>query len=153
MEQPAENETICWELMTFTPAKRGGRQIHHAVCADQDTRTAKWSGASSHAALVYWAADLGDQRDQSHCAEFGIVAPVGRRGVEELLNVIANANGKQVRKVANGNRSIQDDLGRYLLERSSVTLHWSAVSFTSPTNLFVNSVSSPLALWHGSGNE
>jgi hypothetical protein len=78
---------------------------------------------------------------RAHCAEFGIVAPVGRRGVEELLNVIANANGKQVPKVANGNRSIQDDLGRYLLERSSVALHWSAVSFTSPTNLFVNSLS------------
>src|SRR6516165_9725232 len=28
---------------------------------------------------------------RAHCAEFGIVAPVGRRGIEELLNVIANA--------------------------------------------------------------
>lgn len=27
---------------------------------------------------------------RAHCAEFGIVAPVGRRGVEELLNGIAN---------------------------------------------------------------
>ena len=27
---------------------------------------------------------------RAHCAEFGIVAPVGRRGVEELLNAIAN---------------------------------------------------------------
>jgi transposase len=29
---------------------------------------------------------------RAHCAEFGIVAPIGRRGVEELLNVIVNEN-------------------------------------------------------------
>jgi transposase len=38
---------------------------------------------------------------RSHCAEFGIVAPVGRRGVEELLNVLANANEK-VPEIARG---------------------------------------------------
>ena len=27
---------------------------------------------------------------RAHLAEFGIVAPVGRRGVEELLNVVAD---------------------------------------------------------------
>ena len=43
--------------------------------------------------------------------------------------------------IVDGGRSIQDDLGRYLLERSSVAFHWSALSFTSPTNLFVNIVS------------
>src|SRR5215467_81395 len=37
---------------------------------------------------------------RSHCAEFGIVAPVGRRGVEELLNVIANAKDEQVPAIA-----------------------------------------------------
>lgn len=36
---------------------------------------------------------------RAHCAEFGIIAPVGRRGVEELLNVIA-ANDKQVPEIA-----------------------------------------------------
>src|SRR6516225_6865030 len=54
--------------------------------------------ASSH----YWARVLHRTRHlfirqqtsvinaiRAHCAEFGIVAPVGRRGVEELLNVIA----------------------------------------------------------------
>src|SRR3974377_1574261 len=35
---------------------------------------------------------------RAHCAEFGIVAPVGRQGVEELLNVIANE--KQVPEIA-----------------------------------------------------
>lgn len=33
---------------------------------------------------------------RAHCAEFGIVAPVGRQGVEELLNVIADAQDKQI---------------------------------------------------------
>ena len=33
----------------------------------------------------------------AHLAEFG--APVGRRGVEELLNVIANANDRQVPEI------------------------------------------------------
>jgi transposase len=37
---------------------------------------------------------------QAHCAEFGIVAPVGRRGVEELLNVIVRANDDQVPEIA-----------------------------------------------------
>jgi transposase len=37
---------------------------------------------------------------RAHCAESGIVAPVGRRGVEELLNVIANATDEQVPAIA-----------------------------------------------------
>jgi len=37
---------------------------------------------------------------RAHCAEFGIVAPVGRRGVEELLNVIANTKDEQVPAIA-----------------------------------------------------
>jgi transposase len=37
---------------------------------------------------------------RAHCAEFGIVAPVGRRGVEELLNVIVRANDDQVPEIA-----------------------------------------------------
>ena len=37
---------------------------------------------------------------RGHLAEFGIVAPVGRKGVEELLNVIANPNDKRVPEVA-----------------------------------------------------
>src|SRR5436189_915210 len=33
---------------------------------------------------------------RAHLAEFGIVAPVGRKGVEELLHVVADANDKRV---------------------------------------------------------
>jgi transposase len=37
---------------------------------------------------------------RAHMAEFGIVAPVGRRGVEELLNVVTDTNDKRVPEVA-----------------------------------------------------
>src|SRR5262252_9202273 len=37
---------------------------------------------------------------RAHLAEFGIVAPVGRQGVEELLNVIADANDEQIPELA-----------------------------------------------------
>src|SRR5947208_7726277 len=37
---------------------------------------------------------------RAHLAEFGITAPVGRRGVEELLRVVADPNDKRVASVA-----------------------------------------------------
>ena len=37
---------------------------------------------------------------RTHLAEFGIVAPIGRNGVEELLNVVADPNDKRVPEVA-----------------------------------------------------
>ena len=37
---------------------------------------------------------------RAHLAEFGIVAPVGRNGVEELLNVVADASDKRLPDVA-----------------------------------------------------
>jgi transposase len=37
---------------------------------------------------------------RAHFAEFGIVAPVGRRGVTELLRVVADPNDKRVPEVA-----------------------------------------------------
>jgi transposase len=37
---------------------------------------------------------------RAHLAEFGIVAPVGRNGVEELLNVVADASDKRMPEVA-----------------------------------------------------
>src|SRR6201981_3001970 len=37
---------------------------------------------------------------RAHLAEFGIVAPVGRNGVEELLDVVADANDKRWPEVA-----------------------------------------------------
>ena len=34
----------------------------------------------------------------AHLTEFGIVAPVGRNGVEELLTVVADENDKRLRR-------------------------------------------------------
>ena len=39
---------------------------------------------------------------RAHMAEFGIVAPVGRKGVEQLLAVIKDTNDKRVPEVARG---------------------------------------------------
>jgi transposase len=37
---------------------------------------------------------------RTHLAEFGIVAPVGRNGVEQLLNIVANPHDKRVPEIA-----------------------------------------------------
>jgi transposase len=37
---------------------------------------------------------------RAHLAEFGIVAPVGRKGVEQLLDVVANAGDKRLPEIA-----------------------------------------------------
>jgi transposase len=37
---------------------------------------------------------------RAHLAEFGIVAPVGRHGVEQLLSVAADANDKRLAMLA-----------------------------------------------------
>ena len=39
---------------------------------------------------------------RAHLAEFGVVAPVGRRGIEELLRVVADPNDKRVPEVERG---------------------------------------------------
>ncbi len=49
---------------------------------------------------------------RAHLAEFGIVAPVGRRGVEELLNVVADPSDKRIPEVA---RACLAALGAQLL--------------------------------------
>src|SRR5213076_1614785 len=49
---------------------------------------------------------------RAHMAEFGIVAPVGRKGVEELLHVVADRNDKRVPAVA---RACLAALGSQLL--------------------------------------
>jgi transposase len=37
---------------------------------------------------------------RAHLAEFGIVAPIGRNGVEELLKVVADPSDKRVPEIA-----------------------------------------------------
>ena len=48
---------------------------------------------------------------RAHLAEFGIVAPVGRNGVEELLDVVADPEGRRVPEVA---RACLEALGALL---------------------------------------
>ena len=50
---------------------------------------------------------------RAHFAEFGIVAPVGRKGVTELLHVVADPNDRRVPEVA---RACLAALGTQLLE-------------------------------------
>jgi transposase len=49
---------------------------------------------------------------RAHLAEFGIVAPVGRRGVEELLRVVADPSDKRLPEVV---RACLAALGSQLL--------------------------------------
>jgi transposase len=39
---------------------------------------------------------------RAHLAEFGIVAPVGRQGVEQLLEAVANPNDQLIPEIARG---------------------------------------------------
>ena len=59
---------------------------------------------------------------RAHLAEFGIVAPVGRRGVEQLLEVIADANDARVPEVA---RACAAALGVQLRQ---LTIRWLSMS-------------------------
>ena len=58
---------------------------------------------------------------RGHLAEFGIVAPVGRNGVEELLNVVADAGDKRVLDVA---RACVAALGTQLRTLKAQILHF-----------------------------
>src|SRR3954465_1435567 len=49
---------------------------------------------------------------RAHLAEFGIVAPVGRKGVEELLRIVADPNDERVPDVV---RACLSALGTQLL--------------------------------------
>ena len=46
---------------------------------------------------------------RAHLAEYGIVAPVGRNGVEELLGVVADPSDKRVPEVARAARGIRPE--------------------------------------------
>jgi hypothetical protein len=49
---------------------------------------------------------------RAHLAKFGIVAPVGRNGVEQLLGVVADAKDKRLPEVAHAAVPIQGELRR-----------------------------------------
>ena len=58
---------------------------------------------------------------RAHLAEFGIVAPVGRHGMEELLHIVADANDKRLPEVA---RACVAALGGQLRMLKAQILHF-----------------------------
>jgi len=78
---------------------RSGQQSKHAVRADQDGRTARLLlHRTRHLFIRQQTAVINAIR--AHLAEFGIVAPVGRNGVEDLLNIVADCGDKRLPDVA-----------------------------------------------------
>src|SRR5450756_1441590 len=76
---------------------------------------------------------------RAHLAEFGIVAPVGRHGVEELLNVVADPNDERVPEVARaclaalGNQLFS--LKQQILEFDRMIMALSLIHISEPTRL------------------
>src|SRR5262245_3302616 len=79
---------------------RGRCSAKHAVRRDQNGRTAKQPDASSHAPSIRAPAECRHHCIRAHLAERGIVAPVGRNGVEALLDVVADPDDDRVPEVA-----------------------------------------------------
>jgi hypothetical protein len=73
-------------------------------------------------------------RPRAHLAEFGIVAPVGRSGVEALLEVVANANDTRLPEIA---RACVAALGTQLLELKT---QWAALFWNGSAGRSVLSV-------------
>ena len=65
---------------------------------------------------------------RAHCAEFGITAPVGRRGVEELLRVVADPSDKRMPEVV---RACLAALGNQLLNFDRMIMAWHRSNQTS----------------------
>ena len=72
---------------------------------------------------------------RAHCAEFGITAPVGRRGVEELLRVVADPSDKRMPEVvraclaALGNQLL--NLKKQILDFDRMIMAWHRSNQTS----------------------
>src|SRR5260370_36252990 len=64
---------------------------------------------------------------RAHLAEFGIFAPVGRKGVTELLHVVADPSDKRVPEVA---RACLDALGAQLLSLKQQILEFDRMIIT-----------------------
>jgi len=72
---------------------------------------------------------------RAHLAEFGIVAPVGRRGVRELLHIVADPSDKRVSEIARaclaalGTQLV--DLKEQILEFDRMIMAWHRSNQTS----------------------
>jgi transposase len=72
---------------------------------------------------------------RGHLAEFGIVAPVGRKGVEDLLRVIADANDRRMPEVVRGCLAVLESqllgLKKQILDFDRMILAWHRSNQTS----------------------
>ena len=79
---------------------RSSHQSQHAVCATKtpEQQSCLMLHRTRHLFIRQQTAVINAIR--AHLAEFGIVAPVGRKGVEELLNVVADPRDRRVPDIA-----------------------------------------------------
>jgi transposase len=86
---------------------------------------------------------------RAHLAEFGIVAPVGRKGVTELLHVVADPNDKRVPEVARACLAALGDqllgLKRQILEFDRMIMAWHRSNQTSKRLHYIPGVGPLLA--------
>ncbi len=86
---------------------------------------------------------------RAHLAEFGIVAPVGRKGVTELLHIVADPNDKRVSEVARACLAALGDqllgLKRQILEFDRMIMAWQRSNQTSKRLHYIPGVGPMLA--------
>jgi transposase len=80
---------------------------------------------------------------RAHLAEFGIVAPVGRKGVTELLRVVVDPNDKRVPEVARGTQLLA--LKEQILKFDRMILTWHRSNQTSKRLHYIPGVGPMLA--------
>lgn len=79
---------------------RSGDPTEHAVCADQNSGSAVNPDASSYPYAIHSPAHDDINAVRAHLAEFGIVAGVGRNGLQALLDLIRKGERAEIRAVA-----------------------------------------------------
>ena len=86
---------------------------------------------------------------RAHLAEFGIVAPVGRKGVTELLHVVADPSDKRVPKVARACLAALGDqlisLKQQIVEFDRMIMAWHRSNQTSKRLHYIPGVGPMLA--------
>src|SRR4030081_829008 len=86
---------------------------------------------------------------RAHLAEFGIVAPVGRKGVTELLHIVADTSDKQVPAVGRACLAALGDqllgLKRQILEFDRMIMAWHRSNQTSKRLHYIPGVGPMLA--------
>ena len=75
---------------------RSGDATEHALCPDQDSGPAVDPDASSHPVLFIRQRTMTINAVRAHLAEFGIVAGIGRNGLQALLDLIRKGEKAEI---------------------------------------------------------